>query len=504
MKQKIKFSIVMIFIIIILNLLLSYKFNNANIIYRIQNDGYGIIFYIIAITISLIVFILSFKIFEEKQIKTEKVFLYIVPIFAILMTLAMPVGTGHDEAVHLYRTYEISEGVLNTNLVEGKSLAYIPKEITKVIRYNYYSDSFRTFENNINYDNRTNINIPTDAVYSPIQFIPNVLGMLVGKLITKNVLIIAYTTRIMNIIICSIFMYFSIKKVPFGKNLFLIFSILPSTIEGISTISPDGFTISICMFFIAAILQIAYDESKKVDIKNKLILLFLCIIISQCKIVYLPLVGLLLIIPKEKFKSQKDRIITILCIFIFSISASLLWLYIANPHLKAYTQELSSSKINMIISEPLDYIQKVLYTISQNGNRYIISAFGGELEWGETIRSNIIPYILFIMSIICSISDKNIKNKFTNYQKTIMMLIILAISILIFTSLFIQWADKTRLDINGVQGRYFIPILPCIFMLISQFKINIQNENDVRRIIGILGIVIQLYIVMSIVIYHLH
>ena len=57
-------------------------------------------------------------------------------------------------------------------------------------------------------------------------------------------------------------------------------------------------------------------------------------------------------------------------------------------------------------------------------------------------------------------------------------LTILAVGGLIFTSLFVQWTTCGSDSIAGIQGRYFIPILPLLMLLVgSQIKLKTEYDN---------------------------
>lgn len=113
----------------------------------------------------------------------------------------------------------------------------------------------------------------------------------------------------------------------------------------------------------------------------------------------------------------------------------------------------------------------MLYTINANGSKYLLSMFGGEVGLNEhVILHTFVPYVFFIISLTAGILNEEIKNKFSRYQTIIIALIILAIVGLVFTSLYIQWTETEEVTIKGVQGRYFLPVLPLILLLLRKTK----------------------------------
>ena len=471
------------------------------------NNTRMLLFNISAIGVSFIVLCISIFLLNKKNISPEKVFLFTIPILCLLYIAYIPMFTGHDEQRHWLRAYEISEGHLLTQINEGKVGTILPKSVTsgiKDLKWSQitYSNVVSELGKKLDSDNREIANMDNVAVYSPIQYLPQSVGIVIARLFTDRVLIMAYVARIMNAIVCIAILYFAIKKMPFGKNILLLCAYIPIVLEGFCTLSADGITISICFLFIAYVLNLMADEKKIINKKDIFILTVLCIIIALCKIVYLPLIGLLLIIPKERFKNKKQKIIIITMIWLISIICSLVWLGIANQYLQLGTAGSSTEKIIEIFKHPIEYLQKVLYTMNSDGQAHLVSLFGGKITWSTISLAFIVPYTIFIVFTFLTATDDRIKNKLNTFSKIIITLIILAIIMLIYTSLYIQWTDDGNLKITGVQGRYYIPLLPLIGLVIGNLvkTKNEYREDDMTKVIGIVGVVLQIYSILSLVI----
>ena len=233
---------------------------------------------------------------------------------------------------------------------------------------------------------------------------------------------------------------------------------------------------------------------------------------ALCKVVYMPLIFLCLIIPKEKFNSKKERILSLSIILGSGIILNLIWLacgsiILLNSHTSSYTGTTENGtmiKLMSILTHPFLYLQKIFYTIMTNSNNYFLSLFGGQLEVFEIIKMDMIPYITCAIAFIASITDEKLKVAFKKYQKVIIFLIVLVITALIFTSLYIQWSDDELFYIDGVQGRYFLPILPLILMLLAGVKLKSNYTNvGVTKLICISGFIIQLYTITLVIAEHI-
>lgn len=498
-KKDIKFIVTIIISILGMLMLSYYQF-------EVQSETRSSkLFIIMSIILSVFTIGYSLFIYKNKKINAEKLFLYIVPIMTILFFIFMPIGRGHDEWRHWYRAYEISEGHLLTEKQEDKVIANLPKSVVDGVNTDWgkikYKDVVKHFDTSIN-EERISTNMANVAVYSPVQYIPQTIGILISRLFSDKMVVIAYSARLVNMIVTLALLYLAIKIIPFGKKIILIISMLPISIEAFASMSPDALTISISLLFVAYILRIVFDKDYKIRNKDQIILTVLSIFIALCKIVYIPLVGLVLIIPKERYKNKKSKIIFTILLLLVSIISSLVWFGIANSFLATSSNGASSEKIKIVLTSPIDYCKKLIYTMNIYGEGYLSTLFGTNITMREKVNLyTIVPLIYFLLFMTESCTDEKIKNRFYKFQIIIIGFIVLAVVGLIFTSLYVQWTDIKEVVIKGVQGRYFIPIMLLIGFLLSKINIvnNYSEENRIKTI-GIVGLVLQVYIILAMII----
>lgn len=458
------------------------------------------------------VYIISIIIYYNKDLKTENIFLMIAPFICIFFMITMPTFKNHDEYYHWLKAYEVSQGHLMTPIKDGIQGSEMPGAVSEIMPQDWvnmdYADVKEKLNIEINKEETGILNPETAAVYSFVQYIPQSIGIAIGRIITDNMYLITYAGRIVNMIFSILLLYLAIKIIPFGKKLILIPALIPIAIEGITSLSPDAMTISISFLYIAYILKLSFENKDEIGIKEKGLLLVMSIIIALCKIVYIPLVLLMFIIPKEKFKnsSNKNKILNICVIAGIAIILNLIWLGIASKYLATFREGDSKIQVLLALKNPINYIQTLLYTINLNGNNYLLTLFGSDLGWGELIKLNaLIPYAFITIYILATISDIELKNKFKLYQLVWIVLTILAVIGLIFTSLYVQWTTVGSESILGVQGRYFLPILPLIMIILgSILKIQLTyKEENINRFITISVLVLQIYTITQILVVHL-
>ena len=462
----------------------------------------------LVIILEIIVFLIASYILDKTDLKEEKVFLLIVPMFCIIMSLVIPLGRGHDEPVQFYREYGITNGEI---LAGNKTL--IPTVFSNTFE-KIYSDNrlvnkpylgILECDENIDYNATEYKWIATTSIYNPIQYIGTLPGLLLAKLITKAPIIFMYLGRLSNIIISMILLYNAIKMMPFGKKILLLASIIPIAIEGFSTLSSDGFTIAICYFFIAYILNLAFNKEIKIlSKKHKIFIGVVSCIVACCKIVYFPLVLLILVIPKEKYGGLKEKVKEDILVIFLTLLINITWLTFGFSILNSRSGESGMQMVIEALKNPIKFGQMILYTINNNMDKYLLSAFGNQLEWGEEIFG--VPFVIgFIaLTMFITLTDESIKNKLSNKQKIVLGIVIIMIIGLIFCSLYVQWTQTESPEIQGIQGRYLIPIMPILLLLLGDIRVKSEySSNKLIKVICLYSLIFLTFIMFSIIISHL-
>ncbi|MBR3660485.1 MAG: DUF2142 domain-containing protein [Bacilli bacterium] len=464
MKKKYNLIIYIIFCLIFMTINILFLFNKMPHYITLEfNKTVRFILLMIMmlfeITFSSLVYILY-----KKKNAFEKLFLIVALSLGLLLLVLIPVGKVPDEYSHFGRAYDISMG----NLMASEKGSDMPIEIaTSVIseqEYGNYSEIIKkiTTENSGQTSHYVFLNT---AVYNFICYIPQTIGIIVGKVFNAPVLLDAYLGRITNFICWITLLYFSIKFIPFAKKYLILISLLPITLQEAVSLSPDALTFASCVFLISYTLYLA-NTKREFVIKDYVILSVMCIIVSLCKIVYMPVCLILFILPKEKFKSLKDKNIKILSLALIVITLNLSWLKIASGFLiETHPGVNPVLQKNWVLSHPFSYLKVLIMSIYTNYHFYLSSMMGQSLELLSVDVTGFYPKIslfgLIILTILDRFTDIFIKFK----DKILFLFIVISIIVLIFTSLYIQWTPVKYPVVDGVQGRYFLPLL-CLIPLI--------------------------------------
>ena len=240
-----------------------------------------------------------------QNVKPEKAFLVISSFFLLVWQVVFPPFEAPDEPNHYLRAYMISEGNwIAQNDPEGHIGAYFPYEVLQTIDW---TERNRIFEHPEQKQKLSDIRMAatihlTDdsnrvfrstaamSIYSPAVYVPQSLGIFLGRLCHLPILYGYQLAKIGNSILFLCLSYFAIKKIPILKYSLLTICLLPITLQEASSVAADSTVIAVCLAFIAYIFFLSYDKSVlNITKQNIIIVGVLMSIIALAKTAYLPL-----------------------------------------------------------------------------------------------------------------------------------------------------------------------------------------------------------------------
>jgi uncharacterized membrane protein len=92
------------------------------------------------------------------------------------------------------------------------------------------------------------------ASYGPVGYLPQAVGVGLGRLVGAPPLTCFYLARLANLLAALALLFFAIRLAPFGKQLILLLALLPMTMYELASVSCDALTISGALFFTALLL----------------------------------------------------------------------------------------------------------------------------------------------------------------------------------------------------------------------------------------------------------
>lgn len=438
-------------------------------------------FSVFTVSILPLIFILSIYIGDKKLTRQDLFLLLATPIVSVYFAFIIPLYIP-DEIYHYKIAYQLSLGKIFNSTVS------IPTSITSY--GNYYDLLSNIYAGS--YDDVTSINA---GKYNPLLYVFSSVGILVFRLLNFPPLVGFYAGRFVNTIVFLIVGYYVVKKIPFGKLTVIFYLLGPMFVHQAISFSADAMINIFSMLFIAYVLYIKYDK-KKIDKKDFLSIFLSLLFVIIGKYAYFLLALLLILIRKEllefiKNKSNRKIIIMMLIIIIVVLFG---WIYsynyiISTDSVNNYEIiKASDSKLLRIIKNPFNMLNIYYNTLYTNAYFYLYTSLGGSLGL-LNISINMIYIVVYLALLILSAIIE--KNKFNiNKENKIINVIIyvLTFNIILF-GLYLGWGLKTDIIIQGVQGRYFLPINILLLLLIN-FGNKLKDSTFAKKLETILPILL--------------
>lgn len=457
----------------------------------------GNIIYFIFIISSIYLITATNYLLQSEKYKLEKLFLIVMVPVSISYSLIMIPGMVPDEATHMRLTYSLASqimGVEQDKITLRGEEKYIYDRLPTAPNMDNYDYSYSHFFSGE--DNGEYVTIDADSANwkQIFGYFPAVIGVIFSRTMHFGATPTIYIARLCNLFFYLWLTYFAIKKIPIGKQLMFMIAILPMCSQQMMSLSYDAVLNASTFFCLAYGLFFVYN-SEDVKFDEYIKYLFSAILILSIKS---SIYSFILLIPLlSKFKNldnnikieRKQKVILLLSISIFILMLNFVSF---GSNVAKETAETAASTKNIIswsgtegytigwlIAHPIKGITLFMRTINLKGEWYYYSCLGQDLSWFTVKLPLEIFKIWGFLLLVCALKKEN--NQLDNRMRILFIMINLIIFFLVLLSMCIYWTPLTFDHIEGVQGRYFIPIVFTILIVINNKKINIK-ENMYRYI----------------------
>ena len=459
-----------------------------------------------------------------KELKIEILFLFGALIFGFLFMIIMPPLTIADECRHFDTAYDISNkflGIKNTvpNQIMKRTtdLSIVPPDYMQNENwtlFNYYEEIWpHIFKQLKKPQDNSLISVYPYATKLNTYFFMYVFsaaGITIGRLLKMNFLFTFLLGRFFNLAFFVFVIFFALKKYNFGKTFFATFALAPMFIHQIVSYSYDSILLTLTLYFVIAISSII-TEKRKISIAECFQLCLAIFIFASSKVIYFPLVFLSFFLKKDNFESLKSKrlfFIAVLFCLVASFAFDRFYQQINNAAfnieqhiaieskipkaksipLEAINAVTEMTSVKWVLKNPFTYAYILLNTLSERCGYYLITSAGGYLGWEAIPMNKLLVSVLICLFVFQILRQKHDKTYALNErpigQRFVIFAIFLFIAGAVFTSLnLLSPPDFYNPVIGSVQGRYFLPIFPLIYLCRKNTAEPVNNTA--QNIIGI-------------------
>ncbi len=433
-----------------------------------------------------------------KKCKIETIVLVSILFVGLIYNFLVLPYMAPDERTHIDMTYRYSNELLGIPYTGNEVTLAKRMDDTKIelvenpTLSNYYI-VFNELLEGVEDDSLVVTNT-TANTYAPVfVYLPAVVGMTVARLLHFGTIPMLMLGRWCNLAFFALCIWWCMKKLPFGKMALAVIALFPMTIQQCNSFSYDAVITSVLFLFSTYIISMTYEEGP-VKISDVAILSVLSALLVYGKSgVYLPICLAALLIPAKKFGSVWKKYVTA-----GSLMGIGLLSYI-NRNSGTVTQVLNTTAetsavgatagnavaqgytIGYFLQNPWKLIQMLANTVADKAEFYIESIVGQKMGWVEIEISRIVVIGFIMLFFVAMLKVRGEKQYVTGGQKWWISIVCLLSVGMILMGMLLTWTPFGYVSVEGVQGRYFTPLL-LLVSLLGRNNIVLLNENKDRAI----------------------
>ncbi|MFZ4523267.1 MAG: DUF2142 domain-containing protein [Bacteroidales bacterium] len=430
-----------------------------------------------------------------KNLRPEIYFIVFASFFGLIILLITPPFQAPDEINHFYRAYQISEGnfmaVKQNNRLGGDipvSLVKITEPFLGLIGNMHaktnYKIVFEQFSVPLNSKDLKFVDFPNTAMYSPVSYVPQAMSMFVLRTLKLPPLYIFYGARLFTLICWILILFFTIRAIPFYKWFYVFIALLPMSVFINMSLSADVVTNMLSFFLVVYILRLAYADMPFTK-RNFLIIAFLTILLASAKLVYSPLIMLLFLLPRRNFLNKKAYYIQLISLFLIALGTVVFWLFRMDSSYLPYSIYNAGFRDSVTMTRDADMHKQMEYIFHHGFHLWYVfinsavetfdmyfQGYIGTFGWLDTFLPMWFIYGSYVVLFFVALAGGSRNITIKPLHKSILFLSFIVLVCLILLSQHLTW-DAVGCDIiYTIQGRYFIPVFPLLFMLLYNAKFS--------------------------------
>ncbi|HSU67488.1 MAG TPA: DUF2142 domain-containing protein [Tepidisphaeraceae bacterium] len=406
------------------------------------------------------------------------------PLIAIVLGVPMALLTAPfqapDEPQHFGRAYQISEGGFLPAREGNRGGAVLPESLGEVyrpfarLRFNRnaktsFAQVREALSVPLNPSRRSFVPLVT-SIYSPAGYLPQACAIAVGRSWNLPPLALLYLARIANLFAWVVLGSIALRALPRGRRAFLLLLLMPMSLFQAASASPDATTNGLAVLFAAMVLRFALYNSTpatKLGLSAWIALAVVSSIFTLTKFAYAPLAALVLLIPSERFGGAGCRAAAVTLVALINLAVLLLWSTQTrglNTVVRTDDARVSPhGQVEYLRSDPAAAIAVPATTFVHDG-WLLFRSFVGRLGSMDTPLWP--PFlVLYFVALVLACWPSQVAPFLSPRWVVPLVLACTALSIEAVALLnYIYWTPVGARTIEGMQGRYFLPVAPALLI----------------------------------------
>ncbi len=415
----------------------------------------------------------------------EWIFAGIAVPAALVFTFITPPLQVPDEGNHFLKSYKIAE--LNFSRQPYSAPTSLVELDSAFVHLHFFAgkktssgDITRHLGDRLEPGKRVRVSPPDYT----LPYLPQALGVFIGKTLNLSPLLLMYLGRIFNLLISGVILFFAIRIIPEFKWILLLLALMPKTIFLLGSLSYDSLTISLSFLTLAVFLYYAYGAVQTLGWKHLAVMGGLILLLLLCKPPYFLLGLLFFLIPPRKFGKMYKYLMTGIGVVFLAGIVFIAWPRVSQSLRISGTPaqvEISATgetdredlplirpdeQMRNIMKDVPAYLKMIFRSAFVLHRHYFFNSFVGYLGWVDVELPEMITWTYFLLLLAGGLLLYEGKVQLNIPRRLLLAVMLFATFLIVETAMYLYATRPGRGEVFGVQGRYFIPMAPLIFMLL--------------------------------------
>ena len=399
------------------------------------------------------------------------VFFLLASLVSGLVHLAVtPPFQAPDEAAHFFRAWRVSEGRLDLRPGSERAWIDVPAGLLRTGEALYGAPPFRAARA-ISFDElrraaavpagaaRERVYVPNTLQYTFVPYVPQAAGIALARAFGGSALGALYAARLSNLVVASLLIAWAIRRLPAYRWLTAALALTPMAVALRASASADALALAAACSFVAVVVGLAWGSSAR-GRPDLVLLLAAAALLCATKAAYVPLLALVLLVPRDRWPSVVRPRWAWLVAFAALTTAVTTWVLAtarAVPALRVDAPVDPPRQIAHALAHPLDFAGIVIRDYVVHAPRYAAQLVG-KLGWLDVPLPLIFlgAYLALLAALLVLDGSRGIEVR--GWQRWLVGGAAACCLILVSASQYALWTPLRASVVEGVQGRHLLPI----------------------------------------------
>ena len=337
-------------------------------------------------------------------------------------------------------------------------------------------------------------------------YLPAAFGVALARILHLGALPAFWAARFANILFCSCTYAYLARRHPQRKTLLFAIMCMPMLLHLTASCSYDAVIFCFAALFVSECSRLSLTDSP-VSLRDCTALCIYGMLLAPSKIVYAPLIFMIFMIPGEKLSHSRRKAawIRILlagaCLLALFASTKILgWL--STPSALTQVARSGSGRIlswcneesyslSFLLAHPFSAVLLFFRTLREQAGDYLMTMTGSLLGQMNIPVSPLCSVLSLLMVYLAGhVCETDSVSRITGGMRAGLLLITACSAAAILLAMALSWTPVTSDVINGVQGRYFLPlILPfCLALQNSRVRADAAVKKSILLVSGMVNL----------------